>query len=152
RVRIGHRITPLGRQALGAHAAEVVEIRKRIEDLLEEEREADLDRADILEALLGDDLPPSLPGIHNCQSRGLTVEAVRAHAAALSLPDGVIERAVAALTSDKHLLLVGPPGTGKTELALAIGEAAKAGGLCEGVLTATASGDWTTYDTIGGYA
>src|SRR6185437_12483693 len=43
-------------------------------------------------------------------------------------------------------------GLGKTALALALGEAARAAGFCGEVMTATASADWTTFDTIGGYA
>ena len=77
---------------------------------------------------------------------------VRARAAGLELPEGVIERAAAALSAGKHLILAGPPGTGKTALALALGEAARAAGFCGEVMTATASADWTTFDTIGGYA
>jgi MoxR-like ATPase len=49
-------------------------------------------------------------------------------------------------------MLVGPPGTGKTELAHALTEAARAEGYCNGAFVATASADWTTFDTIGGYA
>jgi 5-methylcytosine-specific restriction enzyme B len=156
-----HQLTPLGRQTLGAHGAEVRQIRQRIEDLLEEEREADVARADVLEALLDDEAveaaraaPAAPPArVHAVHAPvALSAESIRAHAAPLELPAGVIERAAAALSSGKHLLLVGPPGTGKTELALALGGAAEAAGFCSGVLTATASGDWTTYDTIGGYA
>jgi MoxR-like ATPase len=47
---------------------------------------------------------------------------------------------------------VGPPGTGKTELALCLARAAQTEGYCAGLFTSTASADWTTYETIGGYA
>ncbi len=69
----------------------------------------------------------------------------------LVLPPGLIERCCAALNSKKHLLLIGPPGTGKSTLAERLGAAAAQAGICEEALTATASADWTTYDTIGGW-
>lgn len=80
--------------------------------------------------------------------QGLSVEAVLAQ-----LPEGfsidrsVIAAAVASLRAGKHLLLGGPPGSGKTTVAEA---------LCRAVVgsnydVTTATADWTTFDTIGGY-
>lgn len=79
--------------------------------------------------------------------RGLTVSAVQANLEEIVLPDSVLSEAVTAIRAGKHILLSGPPGTGKSRVAAA---------LCRSVVgaefqTATATADWTTFDTIGGY-
>lgn len=78
---------------------------------------------------------------------GLTVSTVRSNLAGIDLPQSVLAEAVTALRAGKHLMLSGPPGTGKSTVAAA---------LCRSVVddefeTATATADWTTFDTIGGY-
>jgi MoxR-like ATPase len=78
---------------------------------------------------------------------GLTVSSVQSNLDGINLPQKVLAEAVTALRAGKHLMLSGPPGTGKSTVAAA---------LCRAVVddefeTATATADWTTFDTIGGY-
>jgi 5-methylcytosine-specific restriction enzyme B len=145
----GEAVTSEGRRVLDDRAREVSAIRDRIDELLDDELELASARLDA----------PPLPAneVHAQAPRerervDLTADDLRPHLAALDLPDALLECVAAALSSGKHLLLTGPPGTGKTELGLAIGEAARATGHCNGLLATTASADWTPFDTLGGYA
>jgi MoxR-like ATPase len=80
------------------------------------------------------------------------VDSVRkaAEARGLNLAPEIYAHVVAALSSGKHVILTGPPGTAKTTLAQALAESAQHAGLCDGYLLTTATADWTTYETIGG--
>lgn len=152
--------TSAGRQVLERHKAEADDLRADLEELLRE--------AEPPEETEGEgpaDVPvesePALP-LEDTETQGppplwfdasleLDSSTLRAHLGELRLPDLLPEQLAAALSSGKHLLLVGPPGTGKTELAMAITSAARSLDYCHGALCATASADWTTFDTIGGY-
>jgi MoxR-like ATPase len=59
----------------------------------------------------------------------------------------VLGEVSAALNSGNHVIISGPPGTGKTTLAVAVAKAYQG----EDPILSTASADWTTFDTVGGY-
>ena len=71
--------------------------------------------------------------------------------AGLFLDERLVAQAVTALRAGKHLMLSGPPGTGKTTFAEALAAAATEAGICAGVLPTTATADWTSSDTVGSY-
>jgi MoxR-like ATPase len=72
-------------------------------------------------------------------------------AAGLRFPAHVIEQLVAAVDAGKHVILTGPPGTGKTSLAFLAAEVGQASLMCTGYLPTTATTEWTTFETIGGF-
>ena len=67
----------------------------------------------------------------------------------LHFPDKatIISQIESALKSGKHIILTGPPGTGKSKLAKEICQSFNG----ENYKMVTATSDWSTFDTIGGY-
>jgi hypothetical protein len=69
--------------------------------------------------------------------------------AGLTYPPHLIGSLTAGLDAGKHIILTGPPGTGKTSLAYMAAEVAADTMLCSGYLPTTATSGWTTDETIG---
>jgi MoxR-like ATPase len=137
----GDFLTAMGKQILTDHADVCDELRERVLTM----------PAPPQEEPSGETGAPPQDERASADRLDLELKHILAHLGELEIPTSVAAQCAAALSSGKHLLLVGPPGTGKTELAFKLAEAARTEGYIEGLFSATASADWTTFETIGGY-
>lgn len=69
----------------------------------------------------------------------------------LKLNPRILDQVCGTLNAGKHMMLTGVPGTGKTDLAECVCNIASSMNFTDGHVLTTATSDWTTFDTIGGY-
>lgn len=67
------------------------------------------------------------------------------------IDDTPVNQLVTIINASRHVIVTGPPGTGKTSIAINAAQQAVSTRFVSGYVLTTATSDWTTFDTIGGY-
>lgn len=78
-------------------------------------------------------------------------ESIEAIKGQILIEDTPIHQIITIINANRHLILTGQPGTGKTTIAINASEQAVKIKFISGYIMTTATSDWTTFDTIGGY-
>lgn len=70
-----------------------------------------------------------------------------------SMSAEILDQINSALGAGKHIVFIGPPGGGKTEIAQRVSEylTEEHSDVYSGYRTTTATADWSTFETVGGY-
>ena len=78
-------------------------------------------------------------------------ESLEAIKGQILIEDTPIHQIITIINANRHLILTGQPGTGKTTIAINTSEQAIKAEFISGYILTTATSDWTTFDTLGGY-
>lgn len=116
-----------------------------VNDYLTEET---LSEKKVAEELPEDDIEEEVTNIFAARFTPESLDAIKGQ---ILIDDTPINQIVTITNANRHLILTGPPGTGKTTITINVGEQAVKTNFISGYALTTATSDWTTFDTIGGY-